>query len=722
MEVTDPDVSRLGLRGVGTLRPLFRVPRDDLAGELLIPCLRVAQSYDCMSGFFSSTALRDLAPGLALYLTKPGTQPLRLIVSPYLGEADIRAIESGSTQLEDAVSAAVAGAFDEAAQAEDSLVRHTLDCLAWLLHAGRLQLRIAFVRDGLFHPKVWLISDGAEWVAVHGSSNMTGAGLKRNVEQVAVDTTWGADWGATAVNALRTDFETLWADQDPEVRTLAAPEAVANGLLRRRPDSAPTGDDYERAIAAEGRRKRVSEPLETMSITGPVAFAIPEGLDWEQGAFGHQGKAVHAWEDAGGRGILEMATGSGKTSTSLIAAQRLHEREGSLLIVVSAPYLPLVNQWAEEAAAFGLRPHVLGSIGDRTRRLAKAREIALQLSLGASPLGAELVVLTNDALADKQLLAALGQARAASLLIADEVHNLGAAGFQLMAPDWFRYRLGLSATPVRQYDAEGTEFLLEYIGPVVFGFSLEEAIGLCLVPYDYYVHEVELSEDELTNWNRLTEKLRKAGWGSSDSGDPPSDRVKLLLIQRRKILEQAGEKLSAITGLLDMVPPESLSHTLIYASAKGRDQLRSVNLALRERGIRFSQLTSEETAEPVLARSLLERFGDGGIQVLTAMKVLDEGVNIPQTRVAYLLASSTVEREWVQRRGRVLRLYPGKDSAVIHDFMVLPPDGVIDDPGVRSIVKGQLDRLNEFARLARNASSSDSGFLVVARLTRTYFG
>lgn len=710
------------LRTVSTLRPLFRVPRDDLAADLLVPCLSVAQAYDCMSGFFSSSALRDLAPGLASYLTRSGTQPLRLIVSPYLSAADIGAIKDGSARLDETVVASVASAFEGAATAEDKLTRHTLDCLSWLLHTERLGLRIAFVEDGLFHPKVWLISDGTDWVAVHGSSNMTDAGLRRNVEQVAVDTSWGDAWGAAAVSALRADFETLWAGDDPEVRTLPVPKAIELDLLRRRPEVAPSAGDYELAIAIEGRRRQVSEPLEPIVSDPPPAFAIPSKLAWDEGPFAHQGSAVRAWEAAGGRGILAMATGSGKTSASMIAAQRLYQRTGRLLIVVAAPYLPLVNQWADEASAFGLTAHVLGRIADRTRRLQKAADIALHLSLDASPLGVELVVLTNDALADPELMSALGRTRADSLLIADEVHNLGASGFRRVAPEWFKYRLGLSATPVRQFDAEGTDFLLDYIGPVVYEFSLEQAIGLCLVPYDYYVHEVVLSEDELATWRRLTDKLRRSGWFADEDRDSASDAVKLLLIRRRKILEQAGDKIGVLEDLIDQVDRRDISHTLIYASAKGRDQLRRANQALRERGIRFSQLTNVETAQPVLARSLLERFGEGSIQVLTAMKVLDEGVNIPQTSVAYLLASTTGEREWVQRRGRVLRLFPGKKSAVIHDFMVVPPESSLDDAGIAAIVKGQLDRLNEFARLARNASSTDSGFLVAARLKRTFFG
>ncbi len=709
------------LRDIPLLRPLYRIPRDDLAGELLVPCLSSASEYDCLSGFFSSSSFRDLAPGLAAYLTRAGAGPMRLVISPYLSDEDIDAMKASTTPLEESLAERLSRAFEEVGTAEDSLAKHAVDCLAWLMHEGRLQVRIAFVRGGLFHPKVWLVGDGSDWVAAHGSSNMTGAGLKRNVEQVSVDTSWGDPWSITKVRELRDEFELLWDGRDPEVTTLPAPAAVTENLLRRRPETAPTVDDYEHAADAE---RRLTGAAELSAIYRASAerevFAIPDGLEWENGRFAHQGRAVHAWEDADRRGILAMATGSGKTSTSLIAAERVHAECGRLLIVITAPYLPLVAQWEQEAQGFGLFPYALGSIPDRSKRLQRASEIALRLAIGASPGGVECVILSNDAMIDVELLSALARARCPSLLIADEVHNLGSPGFQRAAPDWFTYRLGLSATPVRQYDEEGTDFLLEYMGPVVFEFGLEEAIGVCLVPYDYYVHETSLSDDELSQWLLLSEKLRRSGWGLSDPGQPPSDQVRMLLIRRRRVLEQAADKVAALEELFDASPPAS--HTLVYASAKGREQLLAVNRVLLKRGVRFSQLTSDETAQPALARSILDRFGDGSLQVLTAMKVLDEGVNIPQTRTAYLLASSTVEREWVQRRGRVLRIAPGKDTATIHDFLVLPPDDVRDDVGALSIVRGQLTRLQEFSRLARNASSYDSGFLVVARLIRQYLG
>jgi superfamily II DNA or RNA helicase len=238
-----------------------------------------------------------------------------------------------------------------------------------------------------------------------------------------------------------------------------------------------------------------------------------------------------------------------------------------------------------------------------------------------------------------------------------------------------------------------------------------------LVPYDYYVHPVEMSSAEAAEWLELTRKLRKLGWIGQVDG-PVDGRIQRLLIRRRSILERAAEKVDVLARLLSAGNVREIAYTLIYASDKGRDQLRSVNSLLARLRLRFYQLTFEETESPKVAASILRDFASGGLQILTAMRVLDEGVDIPQVREAFILASTTVERQWIQRRGRVLRIAPGKSKARIHDFLVVPPDA--DDSSTRQLLRSELARASEFAKLAANAAAPDGALAVTQGIIRKY--
>src|SRR5262249_34010616 len=303
---------------------------------------------------------------------------------------------------------------------------------------------------------------------------------------------------------------------------------------------------------------------------GDDALTIPSGLQWQSGPFAHQGRAVAAWEAAGGKGLLSMATGSGKTVTSLICATRLQDAGSPLLVVIAAPYRPLVEQWAHEVRDFGVEPANLARL-DGSERARVARDAVMRLERNVTRV--EAVVMTHDFLlsdAFDELLAAV-PGGVATLLIADEVHNLGRPRFLARPPGRFEYRLGLSATPVLQYNEEGTQAIADFFGETVFEFSLAEAIGVCLVPYDYYLHPVELASDEEQQWLELTEKLIRAGFRGSDTDVLEarlSPDVVALLVKRRSVLEGAAAKVTALVALMKDAGLHDVRHTLVYCSDK----------------------------------------------------------------------------------------------------------------------------------------------------------
>ncbi len=248
---------------------------------------------------------------------------------------------------------------------------------------------------------------------------------------------------------------------------------------------------------------------------------------------------------------------------------------------------------------------------------------------------------------------------------------------------------------MRQYDSDGTNALFAFFGPVLFRFPLIEAIGRCLVEYDYFVHPVELTADEMDEWYELTAKIKKLAWRNDDE-DPDSYLAKLLR-DRRRILETAEHKIDALEKALSREDLQAIRHTLVYGSDKEPQQLREVNALLKAKGLLFHQLTYEETANRDKSRRIIRSFQDGTLQVLTAKRVLDEGVNIPQIQKAFILASTTVERQWVQRRGRLLRTCEeiGKTHSEIHDFIAVPLGLESPDNDARKIIQGsELSRVN----------------------------
>ena len=305
------------LRSLEGVRPLYMLPENPLAEEVLIPGFQAAGKVDCMVGFFSSEVLASLAPGLATYITG-SENSFRLVVSPLLRAEDQAAIEDGLKSPEEVADRT----FEELTVTEDLLQRHTLKCLSWLLRAGRIEIKIALMKDALFHPKVWLFENGSDLVAAHGSSNVTHAGIHKNIEQIAISRSWQDPNQRYIVDKLRFEFYRLWDNKDDSCIVIGLPEAVRQRLLRTYTSETPPTDDELRALY--GRATGIAEEpvhYEPPSVSR-ASFTIPDWLRYEEGPFEHQGRAVAAWCEAGYRGILEMATGSGKTITSMIGAHR----------------------------------------------------------------------------------------------------------------------------------------------------------------------------------------------------------------------------------------------------------------------------------------------------------------------------------------------------------------------------------------------------------------
>ena len=315
------DHQAIGLQGNRGIRPIYVLPEDPFVPEVLIPSFGASARVDCMVGFFTSGVLASLAPGLATFINE-SQGSFRLVISPILHADDWAAIEAGVPGAEEIIESI----FDEVLVTEDAIKRHTLECLSWLLRQGRMEIQIALMREGLFHPKVWLFHDRYDQVlCAHGSTNLTTAGMQRNVEQVAVCTSWGDADDQYTIRRLDEQFQEFWDHAADNCIVLPVPD-----VIRERLAQTYTTDDPPQEVDASLLYGRATVEMPTPDDPTPAwepdGFHIPSWLRYRDGSFAHQGEAIDAWCNAGYSGVLEMATGAGKTIAAMIGAYRLHRR------------------------------------------------------------------------------------------------------------------------------------------------------------------------------------------------------------------------------------------------------------------------------------------------------------------------------------------------------------------------------------------------------------
>ncbi len=693
----------LVLRDEPTIRPnLYRLPRDQVGTRVLVPAFRQAATVQGAFGWFSAGWIPRLAPGLATFLARPPTVPIKFTIAPALFPNEYDILKSAAARTRHVIQSLKDILKEATAPTSDMLTRHAAECLAWMVIHGRLELKVVKMRPGSnYHPKVWLFFDSTDVVAVRGSANATGRAYSRAVEHMDVDCTWDNRSRVAAAVEMVDD----WANgRDEEIEeVLDLPSALASLIEKLVPKKMPSRREYEAAMT--GSTDDRSPPVPP--IDDPNIFHIPSELQWRDGRYAHQGQAVEAWEGQGRNGVIAMATGAGKTISALIGAYRAWQvHQGPFLLLVSAPSTPLLLQWRSECERFGLRPVLPTQVGGKSKKESAIGNALLRIRSGVAG-HIETIIVTNNLLSTAEFQNALSDLKAripdlCIMHIADEAHSLGSPSFIRHPPAFSTHKLALSATFERQYDDAGTEQLFRYFGPTAYEFGLEKAIGFCLVPYDYYVHFAMLEDSELQEFKDLSIKIGRhvARVGRMDFGD---EGLTALLVARRSVIETASAKIGVLKTILSKhkVP---IRHMLVYTSSKNPEQLNQAKRVIADLGLVVSQVTESETQNREKLQRILSGFSDGEYDVLVAKRVLDEGVDIPQTREAILLASSSVEREWVQRRGRVLRLAPGKNSATIHDVMALPPPKQSEryDDSILQFISGELDRLRAFARHARN--------------------
>lgn len=686
--VGDAVLSSSGGEGLRSLRlpSTLDSSSSDITQTLLVPALRLSVRYDRGVGYFSSSWLRAAAIGMVAFAANNARA--RWITSPILSADDWQALQAGEAAREDEIlKRAIESSIDDL---ERSLKEETLSALAWLVADGILEFKLALPRNrlecGEFHDKFGVFADAhGNQVSFNGSPNDSIQAI-RNYESVKIFCSWQPGVAEMVRHDARR-FERLWNNFDPNVVVYDIPAASAARIVRlrtqNRPYSEPRRPDWLRIADRLEGTSHGSERQRRPCVPSHITLR------------GYQLQAVEAWFSHQCRGFLEMATGSGKTITALAASCRLCDQEGHLAVIVVAPYQHLVDQWSNQAQPFGYRPIL--AYRAKSRWLNDLNAQIVELNAGYRRF--MCVITTLDTFITREFQGSIARLAKTSLLIADEAHHLGAQRGREAYPHRVEYRMALSATPNRWFDEDGTAALRAYFGETVFSFSLQQAIGACLTPYYYHPHLVVLTDDELAAYEALSLKIARA---FSRKDERARRALTMLLIRRARLLNRAENKLPALSQLVRQ--GDSMRHALFYCAPKQIDDvLRMLGL---EKGLLVHRFTAHE--DPEERQSLLSDFAEGKLHALVAMRCLDEGVDVPETRTAFILASSSNPREFIQRRGRMLRQAPGKEHAVIHDLITVPPRATSANResaafnAERSIVRKELQRLKEFSDAALN--------------------
>lgn len=632
---------------------------------------------------------------------------MRLVASPNLSAEDAQAIAQGLKHRDQIISAALVQVLEQEIEA---VMRDRLACLAWLLGQGVLDIRLAVSKDitkqGIYHEKLGLFGDAeGNWVAFTGSANESASALVDNFECIDVYPSWEPGVQQRALRKAE-NFERLWANGTPNVEVIDFPEAAQRSLLKLRPARPPIREPKEiapSAVTLPPPELVVPDLLQSPPTGKPH---LPEGLILRP----YQEQALQNWFAHQGQGTLKMATGSGKTITALAIATQAHEQFDLRALIVVCPYRHLVSQWASECERFGLQPIL--AFESLKRWQGQLSSALYQVQSGHQPFLA--VITTNTTLMRQGFQSQLAYFPQQTLIVGDEAHNFGAERSVASLPQSIPYRLALSATPERCFDEIGTEGIYRYFGPVLVPeFTLRDAIAQgALVRYRYHPILVSLTASETERYRTLAKKVRRLMGMKGLDGDEDYPALTPLLLERSRLIGSAANKLTALREL--MCDRLDTSHTLFYCgdgtvdqtSEESQRQLDVVARLLgRELGYRVNTYTAQT---PVAQRAKLhELFASGELQGLVAIRCLDEGVDIPATRTAVILASSNNPRQFIQRRGRILRRYPGKDRATLFDMVVVPPES---DPVTfeidRQLLRRELERFVEFADLADNAGAA----------------
>ena len=675
---------------------------DDILWEFYIPVLSLSNNYDRIAGFFSSSSLAIAARGMEDFISNGGK--MRLVTCPQLSTRDIEMLEKSVRNLDELLTK---NFISDYSQIEFQFQRDHIKALGWMLANGRLEMKIAVIKKngkmcnaeqinelGIMHQKVGVFYDqSGNILSFSGSNNESALGWLGNTEEFKVFCSWKG-----AMPYIEDDikkFDSFWRANRPDVEMKDIPQALAEELIKESKDFEPsmlaTKKYYPDKIIRE------KQPLKL---------------------FFYQKEAVEMWEDNKRNLLLQMATGCGKTRTAIGCMKSTLKDTSKLLVVIACPQATLASQWKTDIESLDIQiDHSIEINGNVTNWISLLKREILKLSTG---LYKNLIVYTtHQVCSSEKYISLINQTsdKIKKFLIGDEVHGLGAAKTKNGLLEIYSYRLGLSATPQRWFDDEGSLLIENFFGDKSFEFSIEDALKNhnpltgkpFLVNFRYEPRFISMTEYELEEYKIITDKIVRM---SNYDNEETYQYLQMMRFKRADIEKNAQEKYRELEHILKEIGAE-ISDTIIFVSD---DQIDKVMRMLGERGISASRFTQEQSTVSsdkyggISERQyIIKLFKEKKYQVLVAIKCLDEGIDIPSADRAIVMASSTNPREYVQRIGRIIRQAPGKYIATIYDLIIKPDISAFYDDQIieleKRIFKKEMDRVLDLSKNAINNSS-----------------
>ncbi len=712
-------------------------------------CLCNSMSFDLSLGFFSSTAIRTLACGFATFIYNGGI--MRLVINNILSEDD-------KNTLLKATNGEIISSFNlsDVAKLRDSLSaydRQFFDCLAFLIANNRIEILVVEPNSGcgISHTKSGVFFDGKNYVAFNGSCNFTKTALLDNIESVDAYCDWDGEVLVAKIDNIRQEFESKYNKSDNTIRYVDPTDIIVSirnffkekeisELLKQEMDL------IEKEITIQSQSQPIRENikhildkarsnLDKIIVISESKKSLPK-FPWNSEARNYQKLAFENWKVNNQKGLFAMATGTGKTITSLNCLLEIYKKTGYYKAIILVPTITLLEQWAGECRKFNFN-NIFRVYSKNNSWKNDVDTLTLQEKLeGKDEKVSYVIISTYASFAKDNVFIRLNEfSKSRVLLIADEAHNMGSGQIRskLKAVKYGR-RIGLSATPERQFDDEGNKALLSFFGAeekYTYEYSMAEAIANgVLCRYLYYPHIVRLTDLEMDAYADLSVKIAK--FATFDGELKKSDSVlTALLLKRKRIIHKASNKKNCFEKIIKRLYEEngSLKYTLVYVPEGNEPEDVADIFSNREavaediesqhlidqysaivRDVHPRATVKQFTSSSGDRERILEEFASGRLEVLTSMKCLDEGVDVPQSQVAIFCASTGNPRQFIQRRGRILRQSKAthKHLAIIHDLVVVPEINRLNESYnlERNMIKAELNRVRNFALLAENSNDT----------------
>jgi superfamily II DNA or RNA helicase len=690
-----------------------------------------SNEFHLLLGYFSSSAISLLSVGFATFISKGGK--MRMVINHLLSAKDKEAIERASQEsinkvfdLTDVVSLG---------RLLDEYDTHFFECLAYLIAEKRIQIKVIKPKNGkgIAHYKSGVFTDGQDSIGYKASCNFTLYGLSENLEELEAFLSWENGRSSKLIKKQLKIIDRYFDETDDDVEYLKVDDIEVvlkdkfgkkdlNELLVQEDELLKKKMSLFSNPALKKTISKLHEDIEIVKRT--PKFPYPEGPR------DYQVIANENWLKNNRKGLFAMATGTGKTITSLNCVLVDFKLTGYYKFIVLVPTTALGTQWRDEVVLkFNFHNTVVCSSNnlrwkDELKSIGKhilfkrAIDYAI-ITTYATFKGVQFQTIFKDYFEnefDK------------ITLIADEAHTMGSPGFVKVLPNYINMRIGLSATPERQFDIEGNKILANFFSTnedeYTFEYNMKTAIEKnILTRYFYYPKIVSLEQSEQEEYLKISIELMKFI-------DPQTGKyresvyVNNLLIKRKNVIHKASKKVGALLSIVNEIGVENFKDAFIYVpegievdysakdESKEEESLNTnlidiyIKILFKQFGLKMAKFTGETTNR----EQILNQFKNHKLDALLAMKCLDEGVDIPQAKYAIFCSSTGNPRQYIQRRGRVLRKFIGKEYAVIYDLIVKP---ILDHTDTddrlkkieRNIFLSELNRLVNFSVLSENKDS-----------------